>query len=144
MDQSFFDLILSASSKNELADIISSNDKTADFGLVLNEQDAKELLSCRKESLKKYHRIEFGKSILDLLIYHFGDSPYINQNIYLSTLEKLQDIFYEFKNLTNDKVSDEELLLFMEEQFNGICCGDLEYLESTCLVEFADSCRNRK
>lgn len=48
-------------------------------------------------------------------------------------MEKLQDIFYCFKNEAEDQLTDDELLSFMREQFEEICMGDTEYLESTCL-----------
>ena len=48
-------------------------------------------------------------------------------------MEELQDIFYSFKNEAMDLLTDDELLTFMKEQFEEICMGDTEYLESTCL-----------
>ena len=39
------------------------NQKTEKFGLTLTEQEAKELIVRRNESLKKYGRVEFGRGI---------------------------------------------------------------------------------
>ena len=40
-----------------------------------------------------------------------------------------------------DEITDDELLHFMREQFEEICFGDLDYLESTCLANFAQAVR---
>ena len=96
---------------------------------------------CRNASLKKYRRVEFGEGILDKLIFTFCDSQYINQENYREVMEELQDIFYSFKNEAMDLLTDDELLTFMKEQFEEICMGDTEYLESTCLPRFACAIR---
>ena len=40
-----------------------------------------------------------------------------------------------------DELTDEELLQVMREQFDGVCYGDLDYLENTCLDIFAQAVR---
>ena len=40
-----------------------------------------------------------------------------------------------------DEITDEELLHLMKEQYEEICFGDLDYLESTCLANFAQAVR---
>ena len=40
-----------------------------------------------------------------------------------------------------DEITDDELLHLMKEQFELICFGDLEYLESTCLANFSQAVR---
>ena len=40
-----------------------------------------------------------------------------------------------------DEITDDELLHFMREQFDTVCFGDLDYLESTCLSDFAQAIR---
>jgi len=121
----------------EIGKLLSCNRITEKYGLSLTQKEAEELSVCHKKSLKKYRRVEFGNSILDKLLYTFCDSQYIDQNNYLETMERLQDIFYEFKNETGDKLSDDELLNFMKEQFETVCMGDVSYLEDTCLPRFA-------
>lgn len=121
--------------------LMACNEKTETFGLSLTEQEAQELVVCRNESLKKYRRVEFGKGILDKLIFTFCDSQYMTQENYKETMEKLLDIFYCFKNEAGDQLTDDELLSFMREQFEEICMGDAEYLESTCLPRFAAAIR---
>lgn len=141
MEDNFFELMQQNKKQNEIVTLTSFNEKTEQFGLTLTKEDAEELIVCRNESLKKYHRVEFGNGILDKLIYTFCDSQYINQNNYLETMEQLQEIFYEYKNESEDRLTDDELLTFMKEQFESVCSGDTEYLESTCLEIFAEAIR---
>ena len=126
MEDNFFEMILAEKEKKEMTVLMACNEKTETFGLSLTEQEAKELVVCR---------------ILDKLIFTFCDSQYINQENYKETMEKLQDIFYCFKNEAEDQLTDDELLSFMREQFEEICMGDTEYLESTCLPRFAAAIR---
>ena len=95
----------------------------------------------KSESLKEQKRIEYGESILPKIIYEFCDSDYISQRNYVETIGRLQDIFFLYKNEMMDEISDDELLHFMKEQFETVCYGDLEYLESTCLDVFAQAIR---
>lgn len=141
MEDKMFELLLLKKQENEIATLISCNEKTEQFGLVLTNEQAKELVISKNESLKKYQRIEFGYSILEKIIYNFCDSQYIQQDDYVDTLMVLQDIFYLFKNESDDKLTDDELLTFMKEQFEGICSGDLDYLAGTCLERFAQAIR---
>ena len=111
------------------------------YGLILSEQDAALILEERKVSLREKERVGFGGGIVPKIIYEFCDSRYIRQENYVDTVVRLQDIFYMFKNEMQDEITDDELLHFMKEQFEDICFGDLEYLESTCLANFAQAIR---
>ena len=129
------------SGQNQLAKVIATNQVTEKFGLVLSEEDAKILVNEKSKSLKEQKRIEYGESILPKIIYEFCDSDYISQRNYVETIGRLQDIFFLYKNEMMDEISDDELLHFMKEQFETVCYGDLEYLESTCLDVFAQAIR---
>lgn len=142
MNESLLEVLQSRKEKKELSVLMQCNEKTESFGLSLTEEDAHELVLCRNASLKKYRRVEFGEGILDKLIFTFCDSQYINQENYREVMEELQDIFYSFKNEAMDLLTDDELLTFMKEQFEEICMGDTEYLESTCLPRFASAIRS--
>ena len=142
MNESLLEVLQSQKEKKELSVLMQCNEKTESFGLSLTEEDAHELVLCRNASLKKYRRVEFGEGILDKLIFTFCDSQYINQENYREVMEELQDIFYSFKNEAMDLLTDDELLTFMKEQFEEICMGDTEYLESTCLPRFASAIRS--
>ena len=54
------------------------------------------------------------------IIYEFCDSDFIDQNNYVDTIIRLQEIFYLFKNEMQDEITDDELLHLMKEQFELI------------------------
>lgn len=124
-----------------LDQVIKTNQTTERFGLVLTEQDARLILEERKASLQEQKRVEFGEGITAKIIYEFCDSDFIDQNNYVETIIRLQEIFYLYKNEMQDEITDDELLHLMKEQFELICFGDLEYLESTYLSLFSQAIR---
>lgn len=132
----------SAVSQHNKQELLNSNKYTCQFGLKLSEQDVEELVIVRRECLADHQRIEFGKGVLEKLIYAFCDSSYVYQENYVDTLARLQDIFYLYKNESMDELTDDELIEFMRESFDDVCQGSIDYLEGTCLEEFARNIRN--
>ncbi len=127
--------------ENQLEKMLETNQASGRFGLILTKEDAELILEERKHSLQEQKRVEFGEGIVPKIIYEFCDSDFIDQNCYVDTIIRLQEIFYLYKNETQDEVADEELLHFMREQFDQICFGDLDYLEGTCLNIFSRAVR---
>ncbi len=142
MDHNLFEIMLAQQQKQELTRVLECNKKTEQFGLVLSEEEAKSLIISRKTALADSQRVEFAEGILPKLIYCFCDSQYINQDNYGDTLDQLQDLFYQYKNETQDELSDDELLEFMRKQFDEVCYGDLDYLANTCLERFSRAVRS--
>ncbi len=133
--------LMEVKNQTEIEGVMYCNERSSKYGLSLTKEEALALIDSRGKSLKQEMRIEVGTSILDKLIDTFCDSQYIYQDIYLESLEKLLGIFYAFKNESQDKVNDDELLEIMREQFEYICMGDLDYLEGTCLERFTRAVR---
>ena len=106
------------------------NDVSQRYGLSLDERQIQSLAQARSEALQYAARIEMGESVLPRLIYAFCDSPYINRDDYAATLATLQDLFYTFKNETEDGLSDDELIEALRTVFNGKAQGSLDYLEN--------------
>lgn len=127
--------------QNQLAKVVETNQATEQFGLRLTEQDAELILQERTKALQEQKRVEFGEGIAPKIIYEFCDSNYIDQSNYVDTIVRLQEIFYLYKNEMQDEISDDELLHLMKEQYETLCFGDLDYLESTCLANFAQAIR---
>lgn len=138
MDNNWLDLLQNT---NQLSKVIETNQYTKQFGLTLSQQDAQLILENRKMVLREQKRVEFGEGILSKIIHEFCDSDYINQSNYVDTIIRLQEIFYLYKNEMNDEITDDELIHLMKEQFEILCYGDLDYLESTCLSDFAQAIR---
>ena len=129
------------SQKNQIQKVMQTNQYTERFGLVLSEEEANFLVQERSSSLRQEQRVEFGEGILPKLIFQFCDSPYLSQDNYVESIVRLQEIFYLYKNESLDDLSDDELLDYMKEKFDGVCQGDFEYLEGTVLKEFARNVR---
>ena len=75
------------------------------------------------------------------LIEAFCDSPYISKDNYTNNLEELMEIFYTFKNETEEKISDKELILMMKTYFNNSCEGSTELLANRELENFVRQMR---
>jgi len=140
MDENMFLSIL-GKGQYQIEVLTKCNQYSQKFGVSLTEKDALTLLDARKNSLKEQERIEFGGGILPKLIFAFCDSPFIYQDNYVDTLESLQNIFYLYKNESLDELTDDELIDYMKKHFDNDCQGSLEYLEDTCLEDFARSIR---
>ena len=139
-ERDFLELL---SEHNQIQAIVEMNQKIERFGLMLTEEDAKMLAESRKTELREQRRVEFGEGILPKLIFTFCDSPYIAQEDYVDTIARLQEIFYLYKNESMDELTDDELLEFMKNAFDGECKGELEYLEGTVLEAFARNIRSK-
>ncbi|MDO5556480.1 MAG: DUF6323 family protein [Clostridia bacterium] len=143
MENSYLD-ILNKRKQIEITNIKKCNEYTSKYGLSLSENQINNIIERRIESLKANGRIEFRGGIVDKIIKEFCDSPYINQENYAQTIYELIDIFYEYKNDTMDLITDDELITFMKKSFDGICQGDIEYLEGTVMYKMRENLLNRK
>lgn len=143
MEEDKFLSLITGGGKLQLQKLEECNNYTKKFGVSLSHEEALQLLDSRKANLKQEERIEFGEGILPKIIFTFCDSPYIYQDNYVETIEVLQEIFYLYKNESLDELTDDELLSYMKECFDGKCQGDLEYLEGTCLDGFCREIRSQ-
>lgn len=139
-----FELIPFASGliqKQAVNEVIQCNDLTEQFGLVLTQAQAIELVETRSVALRDNGRIEFGGGVIDKIIKEFCDSPYISMQNYTSTLHELIEIFYYYKNETMDLISDDDLIKFMKSSFDGVCQGSLDLLSGRELYRMAKNLR---
>ena len=125
----------------QITQVLETNKFTEKYGLALSKEDAEILAEERVHTLQNEQLVEFGQGILPKIIYTFCDSPYIMQENDCESLIRLQEIFYLYKNEMQDEITDDELLEFMQEQFETVCCGDFDYLENTCLDIFSQAVR---
>ncbi|HEY5556119.1 DUF6323 family protein [Acetobacterium sp.] len=140
-----FDLMLfdgSLLEKQAVSEIMMINKRTEQFGLILTEPQALELVETRSYALKNTGRIEFSGGVLDKIIKYFCDSPYISHYNYQEVLHELVEIFYYYKNETLDQMSDDDLIQFMKKHFNGKSAGSLDLLKYRKLEKMARNLRN--
>lgn len=128
--------------QNQPENVFKLNETTHRYGLSLSEQEAQLIISERNRTLQECRRVEIGTSITEKIILEFCDSDFLYQSNYVDSIIRLQDIFFAYKNEIPEEVTDEELLHFMKEQFDTVCFGDLDYLETTCLDDFARAVRS--
>lgn len=104
-------------------------------GLQLTEEDIGELVRLRGKALRDTGRIEFGGGILPRLVRAFCSSAYVDRENYAAVLAELQDAFYYFKSESGDAFSDDDLVDFMAQVFNGPAAGSAELLTAMSLEQ---------
>ena len=112
-------------------DLATANPAFQKYGLFLTPAQAAMLVNQRQIALRETGRVEFDGEGLKKLALTFCDSPYIQSPDWADTLARLQEIFYQLKNETCDRLGDDELLCRMAERFNGSAGGSLDALEAT-------------
>lgn len=118
------------------------NRRLEGHGLTLRPEELRELARRRQAHLQATGRVEFGEGILPALVFTFADSPHIPPGEFAATIDALLECFYYFKNETDERVGDEELLCFMKAHFDGDCRGSAEQLYGTRLEELARGLRH--
>jgi hypothetical protein len=111
------------------------------FGLSLTLPQLQELEQARGHALERSGRVEFGGGILPQLVAAFCDSPCLDRENYAQRLAELQELFYEFRNATQERLSDAELLLAMRRGFDGPAGGSVQALgdlDAETLVKLAE------
>ena len=128
--------------KQAVQDILRCNERSEQYGLSLTPEQAKELVETRAASLQDNGLIEFGGGVIDKLINAFCDSPFLTKDNYAETLHGLIELFYYYKNESEDNISDADLIEFMKTAFNESCQGSLELLAGRDLFNLAKNLRN--
>lgn len=109
-------------------ELISLNEKTAEYGITLSEKDCAEIAEFRSEALRESERIEIGVGAVRRIIEEFCDSGYVSQRSFKDTVEGLLECFYTIKSETDDRVSDDEVLSFLKYLFETEAGGDVSRL----------------
>lgn len=110
--------------------ILDTNSKSAEYGLTLSRQDAEMILKADLNALSEQDRINFGESIVPIIIEKFMHSSYIAPSEYAETIAGLIDIFYEVKEESYDLLTDEEIIDVMYSFFEKESGGSLEVLQN--------------
>lgn len=127
--------------KHAVNEIVKCNNLTMNYGLVLTQKQAIELVETRTHALTTNGRVEFSGGIIDKIINEFCDSPYISMYNYTETLHQLIEMFYYYKNEALDLINDDDLIKFMKSSFDGVCKGSLDLLAGRELAKMARNLR---
>lgn len=109
--------------------LLELNEKTKAYGLTLTEENVKHVIESRSLTLKSYERIELGINVTKRIVELFSSSPYVRAENYVNIITEIQEIFYYYKNETNEKVSDEALINIINKYFNMECEGSIQLLK---------------
>lgn len=123
-------------------ELLKSNEKTKEYGLVLTAEEVKNIIAARNNVLNSYGRVELGLEVTKGLIDNFCTSAFIDNESYVSTLNELHEIFYYLKNETEDKIADDKLIRIIKDYFENSCGGSINLLKSTLEV-FAEDFRRK-
>lgn len=125
--------------EKQAASLLQCNQVTQQYGQSLTPAQARQVAAAHQTALRMAHRIEFESDIPVKFNIAFCDSPFIEPSQYASILSQLLELFYYYKNELPH--TDEELLVFMQDGFNGVCQGSLELLGERELPALVGRCR---
>ena len=129
--------------EEEINQIMKCNKVSIQYGLTLTLQDIEGLLETKQKILQDVGRIEFDSTILQQMVYEFCDSLFIHKYNYVETMTQLLEIFYYYRDATEDYLSDEEIIRYMKMAFDGCCQGSLYYLSEEQLNTLMDDLNDR-
>ncbi len=109
-------------------EILDLNEVSSKYGLVLSEEEAKELSDTRNRAIVENERVEIGAGAVTKIIERFCSSRYITSENYTYVLNELTYFFYYIKTETDDKISDNELIEELFERFELYCRGSIDTL----------------
>ena len=108
--------------------ILELNETTAEYGVVLSERDAADLVQTRNKSLRDNDRIEMGIGVLPNIIEKFSRSSFVNQSNYAETLNDLLDLFYYIKSESRDEISDNDLVDRLYNDYENKYFGSMDLM----------------
>lgn len=111
-----------------IRELESCNPALSRHGLSLSAPDMQALVAGRIEALHETERVELGGGITKDLVLEFAGSPHVSQSHFAEQILELQELFYEFKNESLERVPDDELIAKMRSLFDDVAKGDIAYL----------------
>lgn len=103
--------------------LLALNETLGAYGLTLSSDQARALSETQARVLRQTGRLEFGEGIAGKLAAAFGASPYLATDTFEDALHELIELFYLFKNETDDRVSDDALVSYMQGMLTAIAAA---------------------
>lgn len=103
----------------------SCNEVTQRYGITLSSQDIQALVVGRVDALQETARVEFGRGVAKDLVLAFSSSVYVSQYTFVQTVLELQDLFYLFKNESEEQIPDDDLIQTMRSLYDDVAQGDM-------------------
>lgn len=133
------DNMLNLKKNIEEKEILELNEITKDKGLYLSEKDVEDLIVNKAIILKENGRVEVSGTTIKNIIELFYDSSFIDKDNYLESIEELTNIFYKYQQEFYGVLSDEEILIYLKEEFDNIVMGSFTLLESDSLEKLKEN-----
>lgn len=133
------DNMLNLKKNIEEKEILELNGITKDKGLYLSEKDVEDLIVNKAIILKENGRVEVSGTTIKNIIELFYDSSFIDKDNYLESVEELTNIFYKYQQEFYGVLSDEEILIYLKEEFDNIVMGSFTLLESDSLEKLKEN-----
>lgn len=111
-------------------EILDLNTVSGQYGLVLSEEEARELSDTRNQALTENDRIEIGVGAVAKIVRRFCKSHYVTQENYTYLLNEVTALFYYIKTETEDRISDDDLVEELFRRFELRCNGSIDTLIS--------------
>lgn len=105
--------------------------------IVLTKENVLELITNKNSALKEIGRIDLTNSILENIILTFTDSSFIDKNNYMYIFLSLTEIFLCYENIFSKKISSEELLKYLKDEFEKNE-GSIELISTISLERLQD------
>lgn len=105
--------------------------------IVLTKENVLELINNKNSALKEIGRIDITNSILENIILTFTDSSVIDKNNYMYIFLSLTEIFLCYENIFSKKISSEELLKYLKDEFEKNE-GSIELISTISLERLQD------
>lgn len=105
--------------------------------IVLTKENGLELINNKNSALKEIGRIDITNSILENIILTFTDSSFIDKNNYMYIFLSLTEIFLCYENIFSKKISSEELLKYLKDEFEKNE-GSIELISTISLERLQD------
>lgn len=130
--------------KKEFDEILSLGEKTKQHAIVLTKEKVQYIIDSKNSALSDTGRVEFGESTAKRLTEKFCDSPYVSKYNFEKVIGELLEVFYYTKNETEDKISDDDLINYLYNAFNGVCAGSVTLVYDWAVNRLIESVRNGK
>lgn len=105
--------------------------------IVLTKENVLELINNKNSALKEIGRIDITNSILENIILTFTNSSFIDKNNYIYIFLSLTEIFLCYENIFSKKISSEELLKYLKDEFEKNE-GSIELISTISLERLQD------
>lgn len=105
--------------------------------IVLTKENVLELINNKNSALKEIGRIDLTNSILENIILTFTNSSFIDKNNYMYIFLSLTEIFLCYENIFSKKISSEELLKYLKDEFEKNE-GSIELISTISLERLQD------